>query len=126
MSLHSKVTPTPPTNPSKAWRTPPISPHIKHDGDNPTPRHEYTNPDSHRKHHHSSNHHSNHSSTHRPYSGSSRNALLAGLGRQEQVDSEGRDGRPPPIPPIGKSSSADGIRRDEGNSSYDVQSRKTR
>ncbi|XP_030854411.1 kinesin-like protein KIF6 [Strongylocentrotus purpuratus] len=132
----------PPSNPGKAWRTPPVSPIKGQHEEHPNNIHHSTSSSSHlhgnshalidpssyqRKttgshHHHDQGHHEHrsdhqddhHQRHHRPHSATHRNALLQGLSQNQQ----GLDfARRPPVPPVGKSNSADDrIRRGGGES----------
>ncbi|XP_022097361.1 kinesin-like protein KIF6 [Acanthaster planci] len=101
-SLSQPQPPTvPPSNPSKAWRTPPISPLKDQAPDHPSdPQHgaAYT------KHDHSM---ANPASARRPHSGASRNALLGALSAQMDRGS----GRHPVVPPLEKLSSSGSVDR---------------
>ncbi|XP_063958101.1 kinesin-like protein KIF6 [Lytechinus pictus] len=152
-SVQNQAAPSPhrpPSNPSKAWRTPPVSPIKGQQEDHTNSIHHsssssssltsqthgnshalidpssYRNKTNHHHHHHQDkghhehrsnlqdNHPEDHQRHHRPHSATHRNALLQGLSQNQQ----GLDfSRRPPVPPVGKSSSAeDRIRRGGGES----------
>ncbi|XP_071495636.1 kinesin-like protein KIF6 [Diadema antillarum] len=143
-NVQGQVAPSPhrpPSNPSKAWRTPPVSP-IKGGQEELPPSshhssassssvslsshlhgtsHALIDPSNYSttagKHHHDGRHpnhhqgdqlHHNHKQyqhQQRPHSASHRNALLQGLNQNHHGGAELN--RRPPVPPLGKSSSAD-------------------